>query len=53
MQNFAATINEKYLSTFEPLILLIWFYDISTIFGYLMSNPVFTYIKDIIYKHIL
>ena len=25
---------------------LVWFYDISTISGYLMSNPVFTYIQN-------
>ena len=26
---------------------LVWFYGISTIVGYLMSNPVFTYVSDI------
>ena len=26
-----------------------WFYGISTIVGYLMTNPVFTYILDIIF----
>ena len=26
---------------------LVWFYDMSTIVGYLMPNPVYTYILDI------
>ena len=29
---------------------LVWFYGISTIVGYLMPNPVYTYIKYIICK---
>ena len=29
------------------------FYGISTIVGYLMSNPLYTYILNMIYKHIL
>ena len=28
---------------------LVWFYDISTIVGYLMSNPVYTYILNMIW----
>ena len=31
---------------------LVWFYDISTIVGNLMPNPVFTYILNMICKHI-
>ena len=32
---------------------MVWFYGISTIVGYQMSNPVFTYILNMICKHIL
>ena len=32
---------------------LVWFYGISTIIGYLMPNPVYTYIRLLICKHIL
>ena len=32
---------------------LVWFSGISTIVGYLMPNPVFTYILNMICKHIL
>ena len=32
---------------------LVWFYGISTIVGYLMPNPFYTYIKYMISKHIL
>ena len=32
---------------------LVWFYGISTIVGYLMPNPLFTYILNMICKHIL
>ena len=32
---------------------LVWFYGISTIVGHLMPNPFYTYIKYMIYKHIL
>ena len=31
---------------------LVWFYGISTIVGYLMPNPFYTYIKYMISKHI-
>ena len=31
----------------EQNVWLVWFYSISTIVGYLMPNPVFTYILDI------
>ena len=31
----------------------VWFYGISTIVGYLMPNPVFTYISDIWFANIL
>ena len=31
---------------------LVWFSDISTILGYLMSNPVFTYISNILFVNI-
>ena len=34
-------------------IYLVWFYGISTIVGYLMPNPFYTYIKYMISKHIL
>ena len=30
---------------------LVWFYGISTIVGYLMPNPVYSYILDMICKH--
>ena len=30
-----------------PLLGLVWFYGISTIVGYLMPNPLYTYILDI------
>ena len=30
-----------------------WFYGISTIRGYLMPNPLYTYISNMICKHIL
>ena len=29
---------------------LVWFYNISTIVGYLMSNPVFAYIWNILFE---
>ena len=32
---------------------LVWLYGISTIVGYLMPNPGFTYVKYMIWKHIL
>ena len=42
------TLNSKpkaiYLSNWFGLV---WFYDISTIVGNLMSNPVFTYILNV------
>ena len=38
---------------FVCLFALVWFYGISTIVGYLMSNPVFTYILNMICKYIL
>ena len=35
------------IHAFLKNITLDWFYGISTIVGYLMPNPVFTYILDI------
>ena len=32
---------------------LVWFYGISTIVGHLMPNPLYTYIKYMVSKHIL
>ena len=32
---------------------MVWFYGISTIIGYLMPNPFYTYILNMISKHIL
>ena len=34
------------VSTLEGLV-LVWFYSISTIIGYLMPNPLYTYILDL------
>ena len=38
-------ISKKYLNITLPLI--VWFYDIPTIVGYLMLNPVYTHALDI------
>ena len=44
LQMVRDAIGKKlYNMTFERID-LVWFYDISTIVGYLMPNPVFTYI---------
>ena len=32
---------------------MVWFYGLSTLVGYLMQNPVYTYMLNMIYKHIL
>ena len=36
-----------YLFLFQCVFCLVWFYGISTIVGYLMPNPLYTYILDI------
>ena len=41
-------IPRKIKHTEKKWFCLLWFYGISTIIGYLMSNPVFTYILDIV-----
>ena len=46
------TMYLLYINTKWPVDWLVWFYGISTILGYSKPNPFYTYILNMISKHI-
>ena len=48
LKSLLSDSSEKMMSNKE--ICLVWLYNISTIVGHLMSDPIFTLILDLIYQ---